>query len=149
MREIIMEWLKAAVDYGIIGFLAVMSIIAVAIAIERHLVYKHIRIDDFSDKKALELSLTGKLHIIATIGSNAPYIGLLGTVLGIMLTFYTMGKEGFMDTNKIMVGLALALKATAVGLVVAIPSVTLYNFLLRRVKVLMIQWEMRNGRERI
>jgi len=144
-----MEWLKAAVDYGIIGFLAVMSIIAVAIAIERHLVYKHIRIDDFSDKKALELSLTGKLHIIATIGSNAPYIGLLGTVLGIMLTFYTMGKEGFMDTNKIMVGLALALKATAVGLVVAIPSVTLYNFLLRRVKVLMIQWEMRNGRERI
>ncbi len=144
-----MEWLKAAVDYGIIGFLAIMSIIAVAIAIERHLVYKHIRIDDFSDKKALELSLTGKLHIIATIGSNAPYIGLLGTVLGIMLTFYTMGKEGFMDTNKIMVGLALALKATAVGLVVAIPSVTLYNFLLRRVKVLMIQWEMRNGRERI
>ncbi len=144
-----MEWLKAAVDYGIIGFLVVMSIIAVAIAVERHLVYKNIRIDDFSDKKALELSLTGKLHIIATVGSNAPYIGLLGTVLGIMLTFYTMGKEGFMDTNKIMVGLALALKATAIGLVVAIPSVTLYNFLLRRVKVLMIQWEMRNGRERI
>ena len=127
-----MEWLRAAVDYGIIGLLTVMSIIAVGIAIERHLVYKHIRIDDFSDKKSLELNLTSKLHIIATIGSNAPYIGLLGTVLGIMLTFYTMGKEGFMDTSKIMVGLALALKATAVGLLVAIPSVTFYNFLLRR-----------------
>lgn len=144
-----MEWLRAAVDYGIIGFLATMSIIAVAIAVERHLVYKHIRIDDFSDKKSLELNLTSKLHIIATIGSNAPYIGLLGTVLGIMLTFYTMGKEGFMDTSKIMVGLALALKATAVGLLVAIPSVTFYNFLLRKAKVLMMQWEMKNGRERI
>ena len=144
-----MEWLRAAVDYGIIGFLAIMSIIAVAIAVERHLVYKHIRIGDFSDKKSLELNLTSKLHIIATIGSNAPYIGLLGTVLGIMLTFYTMGKEGFMDTSKIMVGLALALKATAVGLLVAIPSVTFYNFLLRKAKVLMMQWEMKNGRERI
>ena len=144
-----MEWLRAAVDYGIIGLLTVMSIIAVGIAIERHLVYKHIRIDDFSDKKSLELNLTSKLHIIATIGSNAPYIGLLGTVLGIMLTFYTMGKEGFMDTSKIMVGLALALKATAVGLLVAIPSVALYNFLLRKAKVLMMQWEMKNGRERI
>ncbi len=144
-----MEWLRAAVDYGIIGLLTVMSIIAVGIAIERHLVYKHIRIDDFPDKKSLELNLTSKLHIIATIGSNAPYIGLLGTVLGIMLTFYTMGKEGFMDTSKIMVGLALALKATAVGLLVAIPSVTFYNFLLRKAKVLMMQWEMKNGRERV
>ncbi|MFN3395628.1 MAG: TonB-system energizer ExbB, partial [Thermodesulfovibrionales bacterium] len=129
-----MEWLKIAIDYGIIGFLSLLSIIAIAIAIERHLVFKNVRAEDFSDKKALELELTKKLHIIATIGSNAPYIGLLGTVLGIMLTFYTMGREGFMDTGKIMIGLALALKATAVGLLVAIPSVTLYNFLLRRAK---------------
>ena len=144
-----MEWLKVAIDYGIIGFLTFMSIIAIGIAIERHMVYKNIRLGDFSDKKALELELTKKLHIIATIGSNAPYIGLLGTVLGIILTFYTMGTEGLMDTGKIMTGLALALKATAAGLLVAIPSVTLYNLLLRKAKVLMIQWEMKNGREGI
>lgn len=144
-----MEWLKPAIDYGIIGLLIILSIIAVAIAIERYQLYKKVRIEDFSDKKALELELTKKLHIIATIGSNAPYIGLLGTVLGIMLTFYSMGREGFMDTGKIMIGLALALKATAMGLLVAIPSVTLYNFLLRRAKVIMIQWEIKNGRERV
>lgn len=144
-----MEWLKIAIDYGIIGCLIILSFVAIAIAIEKHLVFKNIRIDDFTDKKELELELTKKLHIIATIGSNAPYIGLLGTVLGIMLTFYTMGKEGFMDTGKIMIGLALALKATAAGLLVAIPSVTLYNFLLRRVKVLITQWEIKNGRERV
>ena len=138
-----MEWLRDAVDFGIIGLLLMMSIVAAGIAVERYLVYRNINLTDYPDRKSLELLLTGKLHIIATIGSNAPYIGLLGTVLGIMATFYTMGKEGFMDTNRIMVGLALALKATAVGLLVAIPSVTLYNFLLRRVKVLTMQWEIK------
>ena len=144
-----MDWLKEAIDYGIIGILLSMSLAAVAVAIERALVYRGIRIADFDDRKALELDLTKKLHIIATIGSNAPYIGLLGTVLGIMLTFQTMGLEGVMDTGKIMVGLALALKATAAGLVVAIPSVVLYNFLLRRVKVLIMEWEISHGRKRI
>lgn len=144
-----MDWLKGAIDYGVIGFLTILSIVAITIAIERYMVYRRIRIYEFTDKKTLELELTKKLHIIATIGSNAPYIGLLGTVLGIMLTFYTMGAEGFMDTGKIMIGLAFALKATAVGLLVAIPSVALYNLLLRRVKVLIMQWEITNGRERV
>jgi biopolymer transport protein ExbB len=144
-----MEWLTAIVDYGIIGLLVIKSIIAVSIAVERLLVYRNIRLGDFDDKKSLEIELTKKLHVIATIGSNAPYIGLLGTVLGIMLTFYTMGREGMMDTGKIMTGLALALKATAIGLVVAIPSISFYNFLLRKVKVLIAQWETVNGRKRI
>ena len=143
-----MDSLKMLVDYGIIWLLILLSVIALACAIERFYVFRKIRIRDFQEKRALELELTRKLHIIATIGSNAPYLGLLGTVLGIMITFHAMGSEGFMDTNKIMVGLALALKATAVGLFVAIPSVTLYNLLLRRAKVLLIQWEIMNGRER-
>src|SRR5574340_335997 len=129
-----MEWLKLIVDYGVIGLLFAMSVIAVAVAVERRLYYHRLSPDAFTDKRALELELTRKLHIIATIASNAPYIGLLGTVLGIMLTFYTMGRDGFMDTGKIMVGLALAMKATAVGLLVAIPAITLYNFLVRRAK---------------
>jgi biopolymer transport protein ExbB len=144
-----MEWLKVIIDYGIIWLLILLSIVAVACAIERNMVFKGIRLQDFTDKKSLELELTKKLHIIATIGSNAPYLGLLGTVLGIMLTFYSMGSEGFMDTGKIMMGLALALKATAVGLLVAIPSVVLYNLLLRKAKVLIMRWEIMNGRERV
>ena len=144
-----MEWLKVVVDYGIIGFLIFLSIIAIGVAIERFYFFKHIKLDDFTDQKSLELELTKKIHLIATIGSNAPYIGLLGTVLGIMLTFYMIGREGFMDTGKIMVGLALALKATAIGLLVAIPSVSLYNFLLRKVKVLLMSWEIEHERKRI
>lgn len=144
-----MEWLKVVIDYGIIGFLILLSIIAIGIAMERFYFFKHVQLDAFPDKKSLELELTKKIHLIATIGSNAPYIGLLGTVLGIMLTFYMIGKEGFMDTGKIMVGLALALKATAIGLLVAIPAVSLYNFLLRKVKVLLMTWEIEHGRKGI
>jgi biopolymer transport protein ExbB len=140
-----MEWLKYAIDYGIIGLLVALSVVSVTIAIERWLTYRRIKPTDFSSKKELELMLTSRIHIIATVGSNAPYIGLLGTVLGIMLTFYLLGDDGFMDTGKIMVGLALALKATAVGLLVAIPSVVLYNLLLRKVKRLLLEWDICHG----
>ena len=144
-----MDWLKAAIDYGIIGFLILISMVALGIALERGNFYRTIDIGRFADKKELELALTRKLHIIATVGSNAPYIGLLGTVLGIMLTFSTMGEQGFMDASKIMTGLALALKATAVGLIVAIPAVAAYNLLVRQAKELILTWEIANGRERI
>ncbi|HSW63450.1 MAG TPA: TonB-system energizer ExbB [Dissulfurispiraceae bacterium] len=144
-----MDWLKEVVEYGVIGLLMLLSVVAVAIAAERYLVMKRIRIEDYAEKQALELELTKKLHLIATIGSNAPYIGLLGTVFGIMLTFYSMGQSGFMDSTKIMLGLALALKATAVGLMVAIPSIACYNMLLRQVKVLIMQWEIRDERTRV
>ena len=141
-----MEWLKYIIDYGIIGLLVLMSIVAVGIGIERYTLFKKINLADFSDRRTLEIELTRKIHLIAIIGSNAPYIGLLGTVLGIMLTFYNMGQSGLMDSGRIMVGLALALKVTAAGLLVAIPAVTIYNLLQRKAKVLIMQWEIDNGR---
>lgn len=140
-----MEWLHYIIDYGIIAVLIVMSVIAVAVAIERKFFYRKVQITAYADKKTLELQLTKRLHLIATVGSNAPYVGLLGTVLGIMLTFSTIGTQGIADTGQIMYGLALALKATAVGLAVAIPAVIMYNLLLRSAKELIFQWEISNG----
>jgi biopolymer transport protein ExbB len=145
-----MEWLVYFIDYGIIGILLVMSVVSLAIFVERYIFIKKVDIDEYaSNKKGLEIVLTQRLSVMATIGSNAPYIGLLGTVLGIMLTFYTIGVAGYIDATKIMVGLALALKATAVGLCVAIPSVVFYNFLLRKVKVTLLEWDVKYGREGI
>lgn len=143
-----MDWLHQIIDYGVLGLLLLLSIAAISLAMERFFVYRATRIETFADRKELELHLTHKLHLIATIGANAPYIGLLGTVLGIMLTFYDIGTAGF-DTSKIMTGLALALKATALGLLVAIPAVTLYNLLLRKCKVLLMHWDIRYGRKGI
>jgi biopolymer transport protein ExbB len=145
-----MNWLVYLIDYGIIGSLIVLSVISLAIFIERYLFFKKLSVDDgTSDRKTFEIEITKRMAIIATIGSNAPYIGLLGTVLGIMLTFFTIGKEGYVDATKIMVGLALALKATAIGLVVAIPSIVFYNYLTRKVKVALLQWDAKYGRKRI
>ncbi len=144
-----MEGIKELVDYGVIGLLIAMSFVAVGIAIERWLFLRGVNLSEYKTKQELEIALTRGLHVIATIGSNAPYIGLLGTVLGIMLTFYAIGSQGFVTAKEIMVGLALALKATAVGLLVAIPSVIFYNLLLRKVKVLIALWEAENGRKGI
>ena len=108
-----MDWLHHLIDYGVLGLLSLLSILTLAWALERLFVYRATRIEAFADRKELELHLTHKLHLIATIGANAP-ISVLGTVLGIMLTFYDIGTAGF-DTTKIMTGLALALKATALG----------------------------------
>jgi biopolymer transport protein ExbB len=141
------NWLSALVDYGIVGVLAALSVVVVAVSLERYAFYRRVRIAAFDDIKSLELALSEKLSIIASVGSNAPYLGLLGTVLGIMLTFYNMGQDAAMDTGRIMTGLALALKATAVGLVVALLAVVLYNALLRRAKVLTLRWEIANGRK--
>ncbi len=143
-----MEWIHGTIDYGVMGILLCLSVVALSVAIERYLVLRVIQPEDFADKKTLELHLSRKLHLIATIGTNAPYIGLLGTVLGIMFIFSNIGQTGF-DTVGIMTGLALALKSTAMGLFVAIPSVTLYNLLLRKCKVLLMQWEIANGRKGI
>ena len=85
------EQIKDFVDYGIIGFLFFLSFITVAYGIERVLFYRSIRVKDYSNKTALELDITKRLPTIASIGSNAPYIGLLGTVLAIILTFYIIG----------------------------------------------------------
>ncbi|WP_036263076.1 TonB-system energizer ExbB [Methylocapsa aurea] len=137
-----MEWLSAVIDFGIIGLLAALSVIVVAIVLERLFFYRSIELKSFASIKALELELTKRLVVVASVASNAPYIGLLGTVLGIMLTFYNMNLDASADAGKIMVGLALALKATAVGLIVALVSVVAYNALLRKTKVLLLEWEI-------
>lgn len=137
-----LEFAHSAVDYGIIGILVIMSVVSLWLFIERLMAYGSVRIGDYETKEELELDLGNNVSTIATIGSNAPYVGLLGTVLGIMITFYSLGDVGAVDPKKIMTGLALALKATAMGLVVAIPAIVFYNILLRKMERLITLWEI-------
>ncbi|HIV48255.1 TonB-system energizer ExbB [uncultured Helicobacter sp.] len=134
--------MRAVVDYGVLGFLLVLSIVVLGVAIERYLFFRNVNVRDFGDKRVLELALHKRLTLIATIGSNAPYIGLLGTVFGIMVTFVEIGSNSLVDTQAIMSGLSLALKTTAAGLFVAIPSIVFYNFLLRKAEVILTQWDI-------
>ncbi len=140
-----MDALKNAVDYGIIGLLLTLSVWSVAVAVERWLFYRRINLGQYPSAQVLEIALTRRLVVIGTVAANAPYIGLLGTVLGIMLTFHTMGTSGTMAVNTIMIGLSLALKATAVGLLVAIPCVVMNNVLRRRIAEILTQYKVEHG----
>lgn len=140
-----MDGLKQVVDYGVIGLLIALGLLVLAVAMERWLYYRQVNLKQFADIQALEMALTKRLVVIGTVAANAPYIGLLGTVLGIMLTFHTMGTSGALAVGDIMVGLSLALKATAVGLVVAIPCVVLNNMLRRKVAELLTLCRVQHG----
>ncbi|MGE4384034.1 MAG: TonB-system energizer ExbB [Arcobacter sp.] len=135
------EVLKNLIDYGVIALLLFMSFISFWFFVERIIFYKKLDVKSFKNKKALDIALTKHLTIIGTIASNSPYIGLIGTVLAIMLTFMSMG-NGDIDAAKIMSSLALALKATAIGLVVAIISQIFYNILGRYAEVLESLYEV-------
>lgn len=134
------ELLSQMVDYGVIGVLAFMSFLTLFFWIERLLFYRGVKVETYKTQEALELDITNNLSIISSFGANAPYIGLLGTVLGIIITFYSMGQTADMDVKIIMTSLALALKATAMGLIVAIPAIFFYNHLNRKVDVLLTKW---------
>ena len=75
----------------------------------------------------------GKVSILGTFGATAPFIGLLGTVFGIIVAFGELS-SGKVDSNSIMYALAEALILTAVGLVVAIPSVMSFNHFSKMLK---------------
>jgi biopolymer transport protein ExbB len=135
------EFLKEYLDYFVFGLLGLMSFTMIWFTIERVLFFRQVRVENYRHQEGLNIALTQHLTTIASIGSNAPYIGLLGTVLGILITFYDLGQGGAIEPNKIMLGLALALKATAMGLVVAIPAILSYNGLMRKVDVLTARWK--------
>lgn len=144
-----MEFLKNYLDILVFGILGFMSFIMLGVTVERWLYFRRLELNLFSHPDELNIVLTQNLTFLYSIGANAPYVGLLGTVLGILITFHDMGQGVAVDVNTIMLGLALALKATAMGLVVAIPAILFYNGLLRKVEVLTAVWRKEYGHEAI
>lgn len=137
-----LAYAENAIDYGVMGLLILMSIVTLWLFIERMMFYSGVRMNDYEHRDTLEMDLTDNIGVISAIGSNAPYVGLLGTVLGIMFTFYSMGDAGAVDAKQIMLGLALALKATAMGLLVAMPAIVTYTILLRKVEKILTVFDV-------
>jgi biopolymer transport protein ExbB/TolQ len=93
-----------------------------------------------STKSRMRSALDANLSVLATIGSNAPFIGLLGTVLGIIKAAHELNAAaGQGNPGAVMSGVFEALVATAVGLFVAIPAVVAYNLFQRRVRTRLAQ----------
>lgn len=95
------------------------------LSLERHL----------ESRLSLEKRRLGKrMVILGTLGNNAPFIGLLGTVLGVIRAFHDLGASAGQGPEVVMQGISEALVATAVGILVALPCVAFYNFLQKRIK---------------
>ncbi|MBC7979527.1 MAG: DUF2341 domain-containing protein [Armatimonadetes bacterium] len=97
------------------------SIIAIRAALDGGLVHETHR-------------LTKGLIFLTISIAGGPYVGLLGTVVGVMITFAIIAKSGEVDVNSIAPGIASALLATVAGLIVAIPSLFIYSYLNSRIK---------------
>jgi biopolymer transport protein ExbB len=101
--------------------LSARSIQAIRAALDAALVHEQHRLNK------------GIVYLTVSI-AGGPYVGLLGTVVGVMITFAIIAKSGEVDVNSIAPGIASALLATTVGLLVAIPALFMYSFLNTRIK---------------
>jgi biopolymer transport protein ExbB/TolQ len=97
------------------------------------------------------MRLERRLIFLGTVGNNAPFIGLFGTVIGVVQAFEALGKEDAvsaaataaagMAPQQVMAAIAEALVATAIGLLVAIPAVAMYNVFMRKSKSILANTE--------
>ena len=78
--------------------------------------------------------MNSKLIFLTISIAGGPYVGLLGTVVGVMITFAIISKSGEVEVNSIAPGIASALLATVAGLIVAIPALFIYSYLSTRIK---------------
>lgn len=92
----------------------------------------------FNSYKTIERrALEKNLNILGTIASNAPYVGLLGTVMGIMKAFNDLAVAPGQGNEVVMAGIAHALVSTAIGLGVAIPAVVAFNYFQKKVSLVL------------
>lgn len=83
------------------------------------------------------LRLERNLAFLGTVGNNAPFVGLFGTVIGIILAFHELSLNTQGGASTVMAGISEALVATAIGLFVAIPAVAAFNIFQRRIKAIL------------
>lgn len=91
---------------------------------------KLFEVQESAEKRELEKGLS----FLGTVGANAPFLGLTGTVIGILVAFERFAASGGKGSTEVMVAISQALVATAVGLVVAIPAVVFFNILKQKSK---------------
>jgi len=118
----------AAIEFGMEGRVASATLKGWAFG--EHAMQEYTEASLIAERRSLEK----RLVILSTLGNNTPFIGLLGTVLGIMKAFRDLAEMGDSGPSVVMRGISEALIATAMGLAVAIPVVIAYNALSRIIK---------------
>lgn len=129
----------------ILWILIAMSVVSFGVIVERLLMFGYVgnNLQNLTISQ-IKIALEKRLGLLATFGNNAPFIGLFGTVLGIINAFHTLSKGSEFGVNAVMGGISEALVATATGLFVAIPSVMAYNYFVRKIKMILLELEVEN-----
>ncbi len=126
----------------VLWILFAMSVISFGVIVERGLVFLSIKNQmNVLNPIQIRIALEKRLGILATFGNNAPFIGLFGTVLGVINAFHALSNGSDFKINVVMGGISEALVATAAGLFVAIPCVIAYNYFVRRIKGILLEIE--------
>ncbi|MFA5161769.1 MAG: MotA/TolQ/ExbB proton channel family protein [Elusimicrobiales bacterium] len=99
-----------------------------------------------SKRQEERLTLESNLGILGTMGNVAPFIGLFGTVVGIIKAFGNLAASGVGGASAVSKGISEALVATAAGLLVAIPAVVVFNYFTRKIKLLVTEMEVVSSR---
>jgi biopolymer transport protein ExbB/TolQ len=92
-----------------------------------------VKTDVVRHQETISTDLRRGMSVLATVGSVSPFVGLLGTVVGIISAFQGIGDAGSAGLGAVSVGISEALVETALGLVVAIPTVIAFNYLQQRI----------------
>lgn len=132
--------LEHEVDIIVFSILGIMNALSIAVMLERIIFYCFFKYENYKSLEEFEIGISKNLTILSIIAQNAPYIGLLGTVFGIMIGFNNID-----DTQKIISALSGALKATAGGLVVAIIALVLFNIFDRCNAKLIVKYKKLNN----
>jgi len=101
--------------------------------------------EDAQHRRLLEIHalLKKRLWLLATIASAAPFVGLFGTVIGIIRSFEDISKTGKGGFSIVAAGLSEALVATATGIIVAVTAVLIYNYLMSKINTLNLKFSNR------
>jgi len=112
----------------VLYILLALSVVTLGVIFERLYAFTRLR-RRYARLSKRDLLLCGqkRLTILATLGNNAPFIGLFGTVLGVIKAFHDLHLQHGSGIKVVMGGISEALVATAMGLLVAIPAVIAYN----------------------
>lgn len=114
----------------------------VAVAIERSSWPKQEAVDALQTRARHEIvKLERGLVVLEIIVGIAPLLGLVGTILGMMTTFENVGVAGLSDASKLASGIALILKATLIGLLIAIPALVSWSYYSKKVEMLAVEME--------
>jgi len=138
------EKIKDIVEFGVLSVLAVALLVLIYLYINRKAAFRFAlsQLQRFENKTELEIELNKKMSFIYSLASNAVYIGLLGTVIGIMITLQSIDFE---SKKEMIASLAIPLISTAASIIVAIIGNFIYNALAADIETILRYWDVKNG----